>query len=195
MRFKYQTLLVAALSILALSGVAAASASAHGFVAAKEGPLKGGQTKSGGDWTMTISTGSAWACEGATVSGKAKAGSQTTLDETITGLKCAAHEWVYSPIELEYNIAGTAKLLNTVTVESRANSCHLTLKPAGNEAFKAKDSNQGSSEISEEDNFQAKAESSGGGDGDCGKAGAVEIGLTGLLAVGIEGTGNTLQVN
>jgi hypothetical protein len=186
MKLNYKTLLLAALSILALSAATAASASAHEFTAAKEGNLK--STLPEKLWQFETPN-EVQDCTSATVAGKANAGSQTTLIETITLKEC--YGWHFTPIELEYSAIGTAKLLKTVTMEYKADGCVYTITPTAGNLLDATYANHGTTEISEANKLGFKGESNGRPE--CGKTGLNAIDMTGTLDLGLEGTSNTLQ--
>lgn len=59
--------------------------------------------------------------------------------EMLTYAECTGfgENVTVSPSEREYNAAGSVKLLNTVTIETMAKTCHVTIAPAGNEKLEA----------------------------------------------------------
>jgi hypothetical protein len=156
MRFKIKATLVAVLSVCALSGVAVASASAHELHSTKEGTLKGV-----GDGEQYITTPYGFTCDGATVTGKVKAGYFTSFDETIDYEKCGYYGYKVTPVEFELNANGTVKLLNTVKIENKSAKCYFTITPAGNEKLTTTEyvSNKAGTILQENNLFKVKATS------------------------------------
>jgi opacity protein-like surface antigen len=185
MRFKIKTLLMAAVAVCALSGVAVASASAHEFIASKAGTLKG----TGGRQGFQIPEGSG-ECGSTTIAGgKAKSGSQADLVEDVTYNECGVgYNWKFTPAEYEVGAAGTLKLLNTVTFSNAVAKCHWTIAPQTVAEPHLSFADSGS-ELKEGAELSLLAEGSGGL---CGKVGTQQkIYLGGNLTVGLEG--GTLQ--
>jgi hypothetical protein len=185
MRFKIKTLLLAVVSVFALSGVAVASASAHEFHASKEAAIEG--SGDGGQGFSIVS--GAWTCQEAAITGKAKAGSLASLVETIKYGQCegGGTGFKYTPVELEYSAGGTAKLLNTVTIEARSAKCTFTIAPAGNEALTSiRYTSNKSGTVTEEDEFHVQATSATTG-AFCTKGEKLEIGFQGNLTLGETG--------
>jgi len=132
MRFKIKATLLALIAVCALTGTAAASASAHEFIASNAGALSGRAETGTPELALTGSGGSYHVtCDGGTVTGKAKAGSQATLIETVQDEECSFIGWTVkpTPMELELNANGTVKLLNTVKFENKAIKCAWSISP------------------------------------------------------------------
>jgi hypothetical protein len=131
MRSKITTLLIAAASVFALSGVAVASASAHEFHSSKEGTLKGraaGATEGGIQLR-------GFSCNQVPISGKVKAGFLAALNQTVTFKQCegGGSGYTFTAMELEANANGTARLLNTATMTEGGTGCVWSIAPSGNE--------------------------------------------------------------
>jgi hypothetical protein len=189
---KLKTMLLVSVAALALSAGAASAASAHEFIASKAGNLLGGGL---GNQEFVLKSGATTSCEEASVTGKSASGAQKALVETITfnGETCSNIGFSkISPMELEINAEGTAKLLNTVTFEARSGGlrCYLTLPAKENEKLTGMKYSNGASKVEESSGVTFTGESTGG----CqpvGPKGAATLTWKGLLNVGLEG--GTLQ--
>jgi hypothetical protein len=192
MRFKIKATLVAALSACALSGVAVASASAHQFHTnlTKEGVTAGKNINKN---VYVESSEGVWKCNEDKLAGKAKAGNQAVLIETITFSGC---ENGVSKMELEVNAGGTAKLLNTVEVGPGGHGhCDLQLSPSKNESLPLAYFNHSSSEILETLSPSGSFELQGNvPEKSClDKSENTWARISGEFSLGIEGAGNILQ--
>lgn len=115
-------------AVFALSAVAAASASAHEFVASKEGTVldHGLNTHKFKTSVGTVE------CKKVSSEGKAKSGKQETLTEKVTYSECELTEpfkgsATVSVAEYQFNANETVSVLNTITVKTSL--CTITVGP------------------------------------------------------------------
>lgn len=129
MRFKFTKAVVALVTVVALSAVGVAQASAHEFNATVEGTLEG---KALNSMVFRKSTSGTWTCTKAAISGKVVKGSQKTVKETVKYSGCTYFGFLMtvSPAEYEFSAEGTVSLLNKFTMEIPILGCHMTLEPA-----------------------------------------------------------------
>jgi hypothetical protein len=118
------------LTALLVGAVSAESASAHEFVASKQGT-----TKDHGIGTQTFL---GVECTSETSKGKVHAGSSKTIVEKVKYSGCPTFGLNGEPIsEVEYEVSaeGSLSILNTVTVERLG--CTITVEPAKNKGLKS----------------------------------------------------------
>jgi hypothetical protein len=123
-------------AVLALSAVAVASASAHEFVASKEGTLKGTNNSEIHKFTTAAGTVE---CLKATGSGKVKGLKFKTQKVKVAYGECTTSSGTISATvseaEFEFNAEGTVTVLNTIKSES--DGCTVTVGPTGNSGLKS----------------------------------------------------------
>jgi hypothetical protein len=127
MRFKARGVLLALVAVFVMSAIGAGSASAHEFVASKEGTLK---NKENFNTVFTLNVG-AFECKTETSEGHVTKGAQKAIIEKVQYKNCVifGKALTVTPAEYEFGAEEWVSLLNKVVFTMSSSKCTITLEP------------------------------------------------------------------